>query len=335
MRLLFITPSFFGYEKVIVDAFRSRGIDVDLADERPSNSAVGRAVLRLAPKLVQSSLKRHYDDLLARFGDVEYDGLLAIKGENLPEWFLREFRARNPGAVTMFYSFDAISNSSHCVSLFPLFDRLYSFDRGDVARYPVLEYKPLFYSADFAHADPARPSRYLASFVGTLHSDRYEFVRAITRDLDIQRTLSYFYSQAKWYFLVQRLTDRRNRRVSASEVSFDKMDRAQVAEIFASSRAVIDFQRPGQSGLTMRTFEALASGAALITTNASVTDEPFYSADRVLVVDRDPAAIDSAAVAAWIEALPPSAAPPAGFDAYGVSQWVEPFVSALNDRAAR
>ena len=36
----------------------------------------------------------------------------------------------------------------------------------------------------------------------------------------------------------------------------------------------------------MRTFEALATGAVLVTTNASIRSEPFYDDERVVVIDR-------------------------------------------------
>jgi hypothetical protein len=57
-----------------------------------------------------------------------------------------------------------------------------------------------------------------------------------------------------------------------------------VAEVFARSKCVIDIQRTGQSGLTMRTFEALASGAVLVTTNEAIRNEPFYDPVRVVIL---------------------------------------------------
>jgi hypothetical protein len=49
---------------------------------------------------------------------------------------------------------------------------------------------------------------------------------------------------------------------------------------------VLDIHHQCQSGLTMRTFEVLAMGKKLITTNALVQAEPFFDDRWVLVVDR-------------------------------------------------
>ncbi|MGE4514729.1 MAG: hypothetical protein AB7E26_13095, partial [Chryseobacterium sp.] len=45
--------------------------------------------------------------------------------------------------------------------------------------------------------------------------------------------------------------------------------------------------KPFQNGLTIRTFEVLASGKKLITTNSDITNYPFYSPENILVIDRE------------------------------------------------
>ena len=45
--------------------------------------------------------------------------------------------------------------------------------------------------------------------------------------------------------------------------------------------AVLDIEHPKQVGLTMRTFEVLASGRKLITTNRSIINHEFYDPLRM------------------------------------------------------
>lgn len=324
MRLAFITPSFFGYEESIAQAFRDRGVQVDQFDERPSNSAVSRAVLRVAPQLAARRVRAHFDGILRQMSEHRYDALLIIKGENLPPYVLRAFSERNPHAVRMFYTFDSLANSGRCVDLFPDLDVRYSFDRGDVAARDDLRYKSLFFAREFAEVR-GRERAFDASFVGTLHSDRYSFYHGVVERLSPERCFAFFYSPARWFFALQRVFDRRMRRIAAREVSFDKMPRSRVAEVFGSSRAVVDYQRPGQDGLTMRTFEALGSGAALITANRAILDESFYDPARILVVPRDADSIDGDAVREWVAALDDEW-PAEGFDQYGIDAWVDEFL---------
>jgi hypothetical protein len=49
---------------------------------------------------------------------------------------------------------------------------------------------------------------------------------------------------------------------------------------------VLDIQHPRQTGLTMRTLEALGAGKKLVTTNVQVKEYDFYDERQVRVVDR-------------------------------------------------
>lgn len=328
MRIAFVTPSFFGYEEAIAQAFRDRGIEVDRFDERPSNSAIARAVLRVVPKLSGRRLRAHFDRMLKKMSGHRYDALLIIKGENLPPSVLRAFSEQNPDAVRIFYTFDSLANSGRCIDLFPDIDVRYSFDRRDVLARDDLKYKSLFFAREFAEVR-GRTREFDASFVGTLHSDRYNFYHAVVSKLSPDRCFAFFYSQARWFFSLQRVFDGRMRKIAAGEVSFEKMSRTRVAEIFGASRAVVDYQRPGQDGLTMRTFEALGSGAALITANQAILDEEFYDPSRILVVPRDAASIDGEAVKKWVAALDDEWSVE-GFDQYGIDSWVDDFLQDVD-----
>lgn len=333
MRLAVVSPSFFGYERAIADAFSDHGATVTLFDERPSNTAVSRALLRLFPRLVNRRVDRHFASIAEAMQGVRYDALLVIKGENTPLWFLEWFHRANERAARLFYSFDSITNSSHCVDLFPEFDRLFSFDRHDVDRFPQLRYKPLFFSKDFRAGAGERSDSFSTSFVGTLHSDRYRFCEAVNAALPAERAYTFFYSPARWLFTLQRIFSRRFREVPRERASFHKLSRAEVAAIFKSSRAVVDFQRPGQSGLTMRTFEALAAGAALVTANPAIALEPFYSSGRVLIVPADAGSIDSAAVAEWISLLDRGCGTPADLEPYSLENWTSELLAAAEEAA--
>lgn len=330
MRLLFITPSFFGYESAISQAFERAGVTVDRYDERPRNSSIARAVLRVAPWAMAGELRSHFRAILHETRDVHVDVLLIIKGENVPVWFVEEFTRLHPTTRRIFYTFDSMSNSSRGASLLPMMDRAFSFDRRDVARFGALEYKPLFYAPEFDAVDDEGDIQFLVSFVGTLHSDRYAHYRAVVRNLPPSASDGYFYSPARWFYAAQRLSTP-ELRGAANHVKFDKLDRREVARRFARARAVLDVQRPGQSGLTMRTFEALATGAALITTNEAVVEEPFFDPQRIFVVPRQPELVDAEAVATWVHGLPPRLSALDLAD-YSIDRWVTGFLPHETDR---
>lgn len=53
-----------------------------------------------------------------------------------------------------------------------------------------------------------------------------------------------------------------------------------------SSKYVLDINHPDQSGLTMRTLEALGAGTKVLTTNFNVKDSELYKKGYVTIVDR-------------------------------------------------
>tara|TARA_R110002124_G_scaffold263758_2_gene430208 strand:+ start:210 stop:1145 length:936 start_codon:yes stop_codon:yes gene_type:complete len=54
-----------------------------------------------------------------------------------------------------------------------------------------------------------------------------------------------------------------------------------------SCRVVIDILQKGQSGITMRTLEALISGKKIITNNYSIKYEPFYDSNKIMIIGND------------------------------------------------
>ncbi|TFC12022.1 glycosyltransferase family 1 protein [Cryobacterium algoritolerans] len=321
-RVLFLSPSFFGYEGDIENAFVRQGSEVDYFDERPSNASWAKAILRFGRPVLNRSIRVHFEGILRTIVGRRYNLVLVVKGEVVPDWFLAQLRSVQPGARFVFYTFDAIKNSPNCVQLFPYFDRLYSFDFEDVRRYEELELKHLFYALDFTPGPVHEIRKFDASFVGTLHSDRFAFVGHVFAGL--QNTYRFFYVQAAWLFYVRRVFSSRFRQVQRTDVSFEKLNRSEVASIFRQSRSVLDMQREGQSGLTMRTFEVLASGSTLVTSNPFVAEMDFFDPERVVVLPAS-GPQDVELFRRQIASLAGDGQMPPGFEIHSVNAWVSGF----------
>ncbi|NTY62231.1 glycosyltransferase [Mycolicibacterium sphagni] len=277
---------------------------------------------------MEPASRRHFKRALAALGPL--DVLLVLKGENAPRWFIEELQARNPGLRTIFYTWDSLRNAGRAEELFDLFDRRISFDPGDVNIRADIDYVPLFHSPVFTVARTATEARDIdLSFVGTLHSDRHSFVRRATAGIPASRTSVRLYVQAQWYYWVGRALGR-FRGVRRDEVTFDKLGLEDVASLFARSRAVLDMQRTHQTGLTMRTFEVLAAGAALVTCNSAISDEPFYDSQYILIVDAD--ADMHKDINRFLAALPDPARISASVEGYALDRWLDQVLGdALHD----
>lgn len=326
-RALLISPRFFGYEQEIVQELSRQGFETEFIDERPSNSPVAKAIYRVGARFAANQVDRHFRKV-AR--GISWDNLalvLVIKGEVIPRWFLELVRSKASEAKIVFYTFDSVDNSANFVKLLPLFDHLFSFQEDARALDDRFRVKHLFFSPEFYPLGDDAPRRFEGSFIGTLHSGRYAFARRVLSSFD--SSYAYFFVQARWYFSVRRLVDSRYRAVPRREVSFAKLSRAEVADVFRNSLAVLDMQHENQTGLTMRTFEVLASGAYLITTNVAIQDTSLMSTGRIIVVDED---VDSQQVVDSLRARPVPRSAPDGFDEYSLHSWVAGFVELLSGR---
>ncbi|OKS86936.1 glycosyltransferase family protein [Mucilaginibacter polytrichastri] len=284
-KILFICPAFFGYEISIKDALIFNGYEVDYFDERTSNKSYYKAIFRVRKSLLSKIIDKYYRQIFEKIKDKSYNYFFLIKGEVVPEWFITSFMQLNPTAKLIYYTYDSFNNNNkNSLYILKYFDSCYSFDFEDVKKNKELKLKHLFFTNDYQNkTNIAIERKYDMSFVGTLHSNRYCIIKKIASQLG--NTFVFYFMPAKWFFYANKILKKDYRKIKADEVSFNKISKMQVAEIFRSSKSVLDIQRFGQTGLTMRTFEVLASGSILITTNAYIKEADFYDTEKIIVLE--------------------------------------------------
>lgn len=286
--ILFISASFFNYEKAVISRMQEMGATVDFFDERPSNSGLTKGIIRVYPKLIQKKIDDWYDSILRHTDNKKYDYFLLIKGESIPFSFLDEFKKRHPETTMVFYSYDTVKEYPRMLKLFPYFDRKFSFEPADVLNYGF-RLRPLFYLNDYLKTDQITDFKYDLVFVGSAHTDRYRIGEEVRSILDNRKRKSYFfyYSLGKLFFYLKRIFDKNMKSFDVSKLSFEKLSHHQIAEIYEESFSVLDINKPFQFGISMRTFETLASGRKLMTTNPEISFYPFYNPNNVLIIDRE------------------------------------------------
>jgi spore maturation protein CgeB len=88
-------------------------------------------------------------------------------------------------------------------------------------------------------------------------------------------------------FRLKKMIDKNLKQFDITKVSFDKLNHHQIIDFYKKTKSVLDINKPFQNGLTIRTFEVLASGRKLITTNSDIKNYPFYCPENILVIDRE------------------------------------------------
>ncbi len=283
MRILLIAPAFYDYHHQIVRSLEADGHQVRFFAERP-----GRAIYSPAKKLPARWRRRVFDRYLAGIarataGDT-FDRVLVIRGEIVTPDFVRTLRRQQSQARFVLYEWDSYRVTDFR-PLVPLFDAVASFDSVDAEELGI-GYLPLFHIPAYRLKDaPAHPQWDLV-FVGSYHAARYQAMQAV-RDQCAERglRLRHYLYIAPVDYLKLRLTSANP--PARADVAFRKLDQASVVGMYRDAAAILDIENNKQAGMTMRSFEALATGRYLVTTNPLATKLVPELADRIITIDRN------------------------------------------------
>ncbi|CAK6687528.1 hypothetical protein [Synechococcus sp. CBW1107] len=316
-RFLFVAPPFFGYHTEIINEIESQGGYVDWIPDRPFDSSFGKAFARFLPQFAAKNADLIYRRLLNTFGSTSYDYVFVINGQTLSRSFLTALKHDFSSAYFVLYLWDSVANRSHILRNFYLFDRVLSFDPSDVSFYG-LTLRPLFYGRQYVDSRSNGTFSFDLSFVGSVHSDRYQVVNRLKLALpSMINSFFFLYIQSLWLFYFYRCYLPGMRSASLNEFSFKPLSSSKLSKTFACSRSILDIAHPHQSGLTMRTFETLGAHKKLITTNSSVREYDFYDERNIAVIDRCSPIVDP-------DFLSTDFSPPESsiMDKYSVSAWI-------------
>lgn len=284
--VLFISPDTFGYYKAISAAISRKGFNPIWLNQLPATSVASRVFFRLAPGIARRLATRHFIHELDKLERV--DQILIIKGEGISAATIAAMRARYPGVKIVFYLWDSLANTPGADRRIALCDAAYSFDPFDCDRTEGLEHLPLFHSKEPRVSAP-KPG--LAAFIGTLHSDRYQLIRALGEEIERitgVKPFLYFYYPNKKLFAILKLVKKSFRKVRLSDVHFEPVPRETYDAIQSEAAIAIDICHPKQSGLTMRSIEALGEGKKLITNNKTVRRYEFFRSENCYLVEGEP-----------------------------------------------
>lgn len=287
-RVLFFYLSTFNYEVEIQKAMEREGAMVDSYNERPTNKVLARILIRLNRNLVYKFIDRYYNKVMEETVERKYDFIFFIKGESISNSIVERLRKAHPEAKIMMYYWDSIANNHNAKGMLKSFDKVLSFDKNDCREFG-LNFLPLFYIPQYEKiANKDVSQKYDLMFAGTVHSDRYEFINGIVKQIEKAggNCFTWFYFPSKVNFYKLKWDNPRFRKANIKDFHFTPMSRETLLGYYVESRIQIDIQHPKQTGLTMRTMETLGAKKKLITTNADVVNYDFYRPENILVVDR-------------------------------------------------
>jgi hypothetical protein len=181
---------------------------------------------------------------------------------------------------------DSVANVVNTEQKLPYFDKVLSFDPVDCKKFERFAYRPLFFLDKYCDAKPSRSSNRLF-FVGTLNGDRPKIISSLALLLSGVIVFDYWlFVRSRVELFFRQIFERELRNLDHSRLIFAPMSSKEISDRYEECSAVLDIEHPKQTGLTMRTFEVIASGRKLVTTNINILSQDFYEPDRIAVIKR-------------------------------------------------
>lgn len=271
MKILIIGEKFFGYAERIKDFLEKKNYEADLVFGFAPNFRD-----RIKRKLLGGGFdeKDYYKNVLKK--DEIYDYILVINGKFLPDYFVEEIRSNYQGAKKILYVWDDLKNLNQTEEFFGLFDKKYSYSKFDADQNSAFEFRPFFYSKRIK----TNAKTIGASFVGSLHSDRYKTLKNIEKLNPKISFFFYLYADFMSYFKYWKET-------KLKDIRFKVLNYDGYVKTLADSVALIELPHSEQKNITTRAIEVLGTQTKLVTTTHAIKNYDFYNENNIFILDKN------------------------------------------------
>lgn len=291
-RILLFIPKFFDYGEAIKACYAKLGADVTLYDERAVVSALSRAILKIFPSLFKSKSDKYYKKIIDKHKNEKIDFILIVRCDTVSEKVLKLFKKIFSNAKLCLHLWDSIENIKGITKKLKYFDYISSFDRNDCKLFDKFNFRPLFCIDEYnkgSFDSSVEENEIDVFFCGTIHSDRYRIIKSIEyqcKRLGLTYT-GVHYLQSKFMYYYYKTCNKGFRKAIKNDFCFTPTSVSDLLKMVKRSKAILDIQHPGQTGLTMRTIEMLGMKKKIITTNSDIKNYDFYDPHNILIIDRN------------------------------------------------
>ncbi|MDY2980770.1 MAG: hypothetical protein SOR81_04080 [Fusobacterium sp.] len=232
-------------------------------------------------KLFKKYQQKYIDKLMDNFSE-KFDYFFVVAGQEFSKEFINELRKRNPKIKCIFFLWDSLELTALKNSAFE-YDYIFSFDKEDCQKYNFY-FRESFYTDEcLKNISKFSEKKYDICYIGGLRDrKRYEIIKEFQKYCDNYNLKSFFrIFYNKKLIKILNKEEREAKFLTEEKISYDKNQ-----EIAKNSRVILDLNAKGQSGLTLRVPEAIASDTKIITTNQNIKEYDFYNENNVYILEK-------------------------------------------------
>lgn len=272
------------YTQAMKKELESRGAEVRLYDERPSQKALAKIYIYFFCGIAPQYFMRYVEKIIAENEVWQPDVVYIVRGQAFDEKVLKYMRGHFTKAKFIFYQWDPLCGKK-IPEILEQYDYAYSFDTDDVKNNPEFKFRPSIFLKEYVEIADKKDFKYDVCFVGTIYNNRWGIIKRYQDYFDANNIKSFFYLYMASWLLYFWDFIRRGTFVSPKKMQFKPMTYLDNVEMVKESKCVLDFVYSKQTGLSMRAFESMAAHRKYITNNAEVKNYDFYNPSNILVVD--------------------------------------------------
>lgn len=287
--VILVAPTYFDYEKDIIQELREIGANVFFIQENIDSSDFKQKVINKLPGICRKFLRRSYfKRKLRELRHIKIDYFFGIRINHFDREIMKCARDCFPNARFICYFWDSVKNMNNPLEITVFFDSIYTFDETDYMNNISQGWKflPLFYTENFKDIKKNKIKKYDILYISSLSLERAKIFLEL-RDHCKKHSLNlytFFYCK-RYLFYYYCFFHKIYRLLPLDIIHNEPLSRSQVLDLMSQSRAVFDFTHSTQSGLTMRTIECLGAGIKLITSNMRIKKYNFYNQNNIFIID--------------------------------------------------
>lgn len=281
-KIIFIGTGFYDYDNCLIEALKEKRMEIDYINSNIIDLCI-RILRRLSLYYIEKKYIESKINEIIEHTITNADVIFIIKGENLTTDHIKLLRKRNPNVKFVLYFWDSINRMPNADCLIKEINDVYTFDRIDSIE-RGLKFLPLFYRPVKTLCDST--PEYAISFVGSMHSTRYNILRNLKKRLKEQKIPFKFYLYTGkfelWYktYITKEIDREDHDMFTTTMVSY-----SDYISLSKQSNVILDISNPLQNGLTIRSVESIGLNKKILTTNKDIQNYGFSRSNYRILDD--------------------------------------------------
>lgn len=271
------------YGQAIIKELRSRDAIVYDYDERPSQNAWIKIIIRLFKKKIPQIFDKYITKVINAHKGEKIDYILICRGEAFTPFTIKHLREAFEGVKVVLYLWDVMHECA-MDDVISSCDRVLSFDPED-AKKNNLVFRPMFFVDDYLKVKDAVGCEHDLCFVGTLYHPRELFMKKLIKTFESQSLNFFTYLYVPGFLMYIKESLFHFPFMPLKKVRFAPLTIDGTIEMLNHCKAILDLNPPYQTSITSRALESMAARRKYITINKHIADYEFYNPNNILLIN--------------------------------------------------